>query len=69
MNTCYRVEVNSYSKYFKNKKDAFQYFISKIGLNKDAELWVITYSYSDLTGTYIATQTLLDYFTAKKGGV
>lgn len=67
MNTCYRVEVNGYSKYFKNKKDAFQYFISKIGLEKDAELWALSYSYSDLMGTYIATQTLLDYYTAKKG--
>lgn len=67
MNTCYRVEVNGYSKYFKNKKDAFTYFISKIGLNKDAELWALTYSYSDLMFTYIATQTLLDYYSVKKG--
>lgn len=66
MKTGFRVEVNSYSKYFENKKEAFDYFISKIGCGKDVELWVIHYSYSEFTRNYIATQTLLDYYSVDK---
>lgn len=64
--TCYRVEINQRSRYFKNKKDAFSYFINQIGLEKNVELWVLNYSYSTIMGVYIATQTLLDYYTAKR---
>ena len=66
MNNCYRVEVNQKSKYFKEKKKACDYFMKNVGI-KDCELWFVTYRYFESLGIYIATQTLLDYYTFKAG--
>ena len=67
MKNCYRVEINQRSRYFYDQKKAVDYFLKYIG-EKNGELWYMTYTYSESAGHYIATQTLLDYYSAKKVG-
>ena len=67
MKNCYRVEINQKSRYFNDQKKAVDYFLKYIGI-KNGELWYVTYAYSESAGHYIATQTLLDYYSVKNVG-
>ena len=64
----YRVEVNQKSKYFKSREKATEYFMQQVVKNLNCELWFITTSFNEKISVYIGTQTLLDYYSAKKVG-
>ena len=66
MNSCYRVEVNYRSKYFVDESEAFKYYLGKLKPNNSAELWFVSYQFHESIGRYIATQTLIDYYSIKK---
>ena len=66
MEYCYRVEVNSRSKYFKDFDKAVSCFCDEIKKLKSCEFWIVHFEYSSLIKMYTGKQVLVDYYSPPK---